>query len=195
MEQRFVNLKEMETRSDDNEDLYIQGYFVVFDDNYDVCPGATESIARGAFSESINGDVRALYNHNHDLVLGRTGAGTLTLREDDHGLYGVIKVNKADSDAMNAYQRIQRGDICGASFGFEIADEKQEIREDGSVHWTIRKVDPLYEISPCVFPAYKGTQIGTRADELENIRKRAAQAKKERADAWAENLRSKLKGE
>lgn len=195
MEQRYMPIKEIETRSDDNDDLYIEGYFVVFDDVYKVCPGATESIARGAFADSIGGDVRALYNHNHDLVLGRSGAGTLTLKEDEHGLYGRIKVNRNDTDAMNAYQRIQRGDISGASFGFEIADEVSEIRENGDVHWTIRKVDPLYEISPCVFPAYQGTAIGTRAKDLEAIRQRQADSKKALIDSWATNLRTKLKGE
>lgn len=194
MEQRYLELKDIQTRSDDN-DLYIEGYFVVFDDTYEVCPGATESIARGAFEESINGDVRALYNHNKDLVLGRTGAGTLTLREDEHGLYGRIKVNKNDTDAMNAYQRIQRGDISGASFGFDIQDEIAETRADGSIHWTIRKVNPLYEISPCVFPAYKGTSIGTREHDLEALRERAKESRKMIATAWADNLRTKLKGE
>ena len=199
MEQRFLNLKEIETRSDDDENLYIEGYFVVFDDVYKVCPGATESVARGAFADSINGDVRALYNHNHDLVLGRTGAGTLQLREDEHGLYGRIKVNKADTDAMNAYQRIQRGDIWGASFGFDIQDEVSEIMENGDVHWTIRKVNPLYEISPCVFPAYQGTAIGTRAQDLEAIRQRekqmAEENQKNEIRSWKKNLLDKLKGE
>ena len=113
MEQRMLKMHDMQTRSDDNDDLVIEGYFAVYGDIYNVWEGATESIAPGAFSESISGDVRALYNHDDSLILGRTSAGTLTLRDDSHGLWGSIKINRNDTDAMNAYERIKRGDVTG----------------------------------------------------------------------------------
>lgn len=188
-EERYLPLHEIETRSDsDTGDLYLEGYFAVFGDIYTVWEGATESIAPGAFSESIHGDVRALYNHNEDLILGRTSAGTMELREDSHGLWGRIKLNRNDTDAMNAYERIKRGDITGCSFGFNIASELTETKEDGSVHWTITKVDPLYEISPCVFPAYEATSVSARGKQLEDMKERKLQIRKE-------ELRRKLKGE
>ncbi|MBQ1317561.1 MAG: HK97 family phage prohead protease, partial [Lachnospiraceae bacterium] len=71
MEQRYMQMQDVTTRSDDNGEIYLEGLFAVYDSVYHVYPGATESIARGAFAESINGDVRALYNHNSDIVLGR----------------------------------------------------------------------------------------------------------------------------
>lgn len=188
METRYMQMKEVSTRSDDNGDLYLEGMFVVYDSEYQVFDGATESIARGAFSESIGGDVRALYNHNTDLVLGRTSAGTLELRDTETGLWGRIKVNRDDTDAMNAYTRIVRGDVTGCSFGFEIEDEATERRADGTIHWTIKKVNPLYEVSPCVFPAYEATHISARGRDLENIKKRQAQE-------WRVQMRTKLKGE
>lgn len=179
MEQRMLKMHDMQTRSDDNDDLILEGYFAVYGDIYNVWEGATESIAPGAFSESISGDVRALYNHDDSLILGRTSAGTLTLRDDSHGLWGSIKINRNDSDAMNAYERIKRGDVTGCSFGFNIESEETEYRDDGTVHWTITKVNPLYEVSPCVFPAYGATNVSARGAELDEMKKRKLELRKQ----------------
>lgn len=179
MEQRMLKMHDMQTRSDDNDDLVIEGYFAVYGDIYNVWEGATESIAPGAFSESISGDVRALYNHDDSLILGRTSAGTLTLRDDSHGLWGSIKINRNDTDAMNAYERIKRGDVTGCSFGFNIESEETEYRDDGTVHWTITKVNPLYEVSPCVFPAYGATTVSARGAELDAMKKRKLELRKQ----------------
>ena len=189
MEQRYLNWQDIQTRSDENtEDLYIEGYFSVFNEIYNVWDGVTESIAPGAFTNSMNGDVRALYNHNTDLILGRTTNGTLELKQDDHGLWGRIKLNRKDSDAVNAYERIARGDITGCSFGFEIKSEERTVSDDGSVHYTIKEVDPLYECSPCVFPAYEATHVEARHLGEENIKKRMH-------DEWVIRMKTKLKGE
>ena len=179
MEQRTLLMHDMQTRSDDNDDLYLEGYFAVYGDIYNVWDGATESIAPGAFEESIHGDVRALYNHDDNLILGRTSAGTLELKDDSHGLWGRIKLNRNDTDAMNAYERIKRGDVTGCSFGFNIESEETDYREDGTVHWTITKVNPLYEISPCVFPAYGATSVSARGKELDDMRKRKLELRKQ----------------
>lgn len=189
MEQRFLKMHNIETRStENNDDLYIEGYFSVFGDVYEVWDGVTESIAPGAFTNSINGDVRALYNHNTDLILGRTTNNTLELRQDDTGLWGRIKLNKKDSDAVNAYERIARGDITGCSFGFDIKDEERTVSDDGTVHYTIKEVDPLYEISPCVFPAYSATRVESRHKNEENIKKRSL-------NEWKIQMKNRLKGE
>ena len=179
MEQRMLKMHDMQTRSDDNDDLVLEGYFAVYGDIYNVWEGATESIAPGAFSESISGDVRALYNHDDSLILGRTSAGTLELKDDSHGLWGRIKINRNDTDAMNAYERIKRGDVTGCSFGFNIESEETEYRDDGTVHWTITKVNPLYEVSPCVFPAYGATTVSARGAELDAMKKRKLELRKQ----------------
>ena len=165
---------EFTTREDENK-LSIEGYFAVFNSNYDIAPGMSESIAQGAFSDTISGDIRALINHDTTLVLGRTKAATLQLREDSHGLWGHVDINPNDGDAMNLYERVKRGDVDQCSIGFDIRSEDTDIREDGSIHWTIRDVD-LYEVSCCTFPAYQETSISARTAQRDEIKAREAQA-------------------
>ena len=172
MEKRYLHMHDIKTRSADNDEKVIEGYFAVFNEIYQVWKDVTESIAPGAFTDSLNGDIRALYNHNTDQILGRTSAGTLTLKQDEKGLWGQIKVNERDTEAVNVYERIARGDISGCSFGFDIESEEVRVNDDGSVHYTITKVNPLYEVSPCVFPAYEQTSVESRGKEARVIRKR-----------------------
>lgn len=187
MENRYYQMHDIKTRSEDESgERIVEGYFAVFDEIYTVWPGVTESIRAGAFDESISQDVRALYNHNTDQILGRVSAGTLTLKQDSHGLWGQIKINSKDTEAVNVYERIARGDITGCSFGFEIESEERDIHEDGSVHYTITKVNPLFEVSPCVFPAYEATNISSRGRDLDEIKKRSLQA-------WKDQMVERLK--
>ena len=189
MEHRFYQIEDVKTRSaEDGKDLFIEGYFSVFNSDYEVWDGVTESIAPGAFDESVNDDVRALFNHNTDLILGRTTNGTLELRQDNHGLWGRIKINPNDTDAVNAYERVARGDVTGCSFGFDIESETRTVSDDGSVHYTINKVSPLFEVSPCVFPAYEATHIDARGRNEENIKKREH-------EEWKMRMLSRVKGE
>lgn len=138
-------------------------YFAVFNTPTELWPGCIEQIAPGAFASSLSGDVRALVDHETRLVIGRTTVGTLTLREDDIGLYGEIKINEHDSDAMNLYARVQRGDVSQCSFGFDIVAEDYIASPDGQTcTWTIREVI-LYEVSIVTFPAYEATSATARA--------------------------------
>lgn len=167
--------------------IFIEGYFAVFNKRYEIYEGCAETILPGAFSETLDNDIRALLNHNTDIVLGRNKAGTLTLREDDYGLYGSIEINKADSDAMNLYARVQRGDVTQCSFGFEILEETYESDSFGNVLWKIAKVK-LYEVSVVTFPAYEDTIVQARKDDFANIQKR-------KLDEWKQKQLQKLKGE
>lgn len=175
---------EFNTREDGGE-LYIEGYFAVFNSNYEIGSGMSESIAPGAFTEALGGDVRALVNHDTTLVLGRNKANTLELKEDAHGLWGKVRINPNDSAAMDAYERVKRGDVDGCSIGFDIESEKTEFLENGDVHWTIEKVNPLYEVSCCTFPAYKETNISARAKQRDELKKREL-------DAWREKTKERL---
>ena len=175
------------TTRDDDGKLSIEGYFAVFDSIYEIAPNMTESIAHGAFDNTLSDDVRCLINHDTTLVLGRTKAGTLQLRTDNRGLWGHVDINPNDVDAMNLYNRVARGDVDQCSFGFDIIDEETEFRDDGAVHWTIKEVK-LYEVSPCTFPAYEETNIAARTKERAELIKR-------KNDAWRENMLNKLKGE
>ena len=175
MEKREVRpiLTEFITR--DEEKPTIEGYFAVFNTIYEIAPGMTESVAPGAFSRTLSGDIRALTNHDTTLVLGRTKAHTLELREAEHGLWGKITVNPNDRDAMNLYERVKRGDVDQCSFGFEIVNEETDFRDDGSIHWTITDVN-LFEVSACTFPAYQETNISARSEEREAMLKRELEA-------------------
>lgn len=170
---------------EDGEALVIEGYFSVFDSNYDIAPQMSESVAKGAFTDCLEDDVRALINHDTTLVLGRTKANTLTLAQDDKGLFGRIIINPNDVDAMNLYNRVKRGDVDQCSFGFDILSEDTDIREDGSVHWTINSVK-LYEVSVCTFPAYEATAVSARTSQLAEIEAR-------KTEAWKEKIKNRLK--
>lgn len=150
-----------QTRSDENGPV-IAGYFAVFNNPTELWPGCIEQIAPGAFASSLGGDVRALIDHDTRLVIGRTTVGTLTLREDATGLYGEIKINEHDSDAMNLYARVQRGDVSQCSFGFDIIAEDYVASPDGQTcTWTVRDL-VLYEVSVVTFPAYEATSVSAR---------------------------------
>ena len=177
---------EFQTR-EDGENLSIEGYFAVFNSNYDIGYGMSESIAPGAFDGTLSDDVRALINHDTTLVLGRTAAHTLELKQDERGLWGRIAINPNDSDAMNLYNRVKRGDVNQCSFGFDILDEETEFLGDDEIHWTIKAVK-LYEVSCCTFPAYEETSIAARQRDAEELKKRAL-------EAWKEKQRQRLKGE
>lgn len=175
-----------QTRDDDG-DLYIEGYFAVFNTKYELWDGAAETVMPGAFSDTLSEDIRALINHNARLVLGRNKAGTLLLSEDSRGLYGKIKVNQDDVDAMNLYSRIQRGDVDQCSFGFDILSEDFEHNPDtGEDLWKITKVK-LYEVSAVTFPAYEETSISARKRDFEEIQRR-------KTEAWKHDQKNKLKG-
>lgn len=176
-----------ETRQEEDGKKFISGYFAVFNSNYQIWDGATESIDPHAFDETLGNDVRALIDHQTHLVLGRNKAGTLTLRIDSRGLWGDVEINEDDQDAMNLYARVQRGDVDQCSFGFDIQEEKFEEREDGSVHWTILKIY-LYEVSVCTFPAYEDTSVSARKNDLKTIEQR-------KVDVFKKDLLKKLKGD
>lgn len=165
----------------------IEGYFAIFNSDYEIWPGAIEQVAPGAFTSALGGDIRALADHDTRIVLGRTTAGTLELREDEKGLYGVIKINPEDQEAMNLYHRVQRGDVTQCSFGFDIVAEDYEHRPDGSDLWIIRDV-VLYEVSVVTFPAYAETSVQARKDDINTIRSRQLAARKsalkERIAKW-----------
>lgn len=178
-------MSEFKTREEENVKK-ISGYFSVFNSNYELWDGATESIDPHAFDNALSGDVRCLINHDTTLVLGRNKAGTLTLKVDSRGLWGEVIINEEDQDALNLYARVKRGDVDQCSFGFFIKSEEFIENSDGSIHWTIKDVD-LYEVSVCTFPAYEDTSVSARKKEFDQMKKRSTEALKNK-------LFNKLKG-
>lgn len=186
-DERQIRFSAAQFRAEDQENVRkISGYFSVFGDTYDMWPDVTESIDPHAFDGALNDDIRALIDHETRLVLGRTVAGTLRLRVDNHGLWGEIDINPDDTDAMNLYARVKRGDVNQCSFGFDILDEERSINENtGAAHYTIKAVR-LYEVSVCTFPAYKATGVEARAQQ-------ERQRKKREFEHWREEQKRRIK--
>ena len=174
-----------ETLEADGE-MYISGYFAVFNSEYEMWPGAVESIADSAFEGALADDIRCLIDHETRLVLGRNKAGTLTLKTDSRGLWGEVRINPNDQDAVNLYERVKRGDVDQCSFGFDILDEEFVDRGD-SVKWIIKKVK-LYEVSVVTFPAYEETSVSARKRQL-------GERKQKSLAAWKQRTLKALKGE
>jgi len=148
---------------DEDKSPKIVGYAAVFNSLSEDLGGFREIIEPGAFQESIKrDDIRALFNHNSDFVLGRNKAGTLNLEEDEKGLSFTINP-PGTTWANDLLVSIDRGDISQMSFGFFVESDRWE-KKDGEVIRYLEKVN-LLEISPVPFPAYPETSVDTRSFE------------------------------
>lgn len=184
METRMINSAAKFQTRNDNGERYIEGYFAVFGDVYELWGDVTESVGRNAFDETMSGDIRVLVNHDTAMVLGRNKAGTAEFRIDDHGLWCSVRINQNDTDAMNCWERVSRGDVNQASFGFEILQESRE-RNGNRIHYTLEKVR-LHEVSVCTFPAYNSTSLTARGADENHIKKR-------RFELWKEQQEERMK--
>lgn len=197
MERRIMEMKDTKIREEGGK-RYLEGYFAVFDKPYRVFDGWEETIAPGAFRSFLDGgqDVKVLWNHNHDIVLGSTENQTAVLQEDEAGLFGSVEINERDQEAVNAYERVARGDVRGCSFGFDIENQEEKWDENGVLHTRIIAVSPLYEVSPCTFPAYEATSVEARhKEDFEKAKETYERAKEERRSKWREDSKKRLKGE
>lgn len=168
-----------ELRAEGAQDsMLIEGYFAVFNTKTELWRGAFEKVDPGAFNETLSNDIRALINHDTSMVLGRNKSGTLELKVDTRGLWGRVTINSNDTDAVNLYERVKRGDVDQCSFGFNIVEELTDIKDDGTIEWTLMKVD-LHEVSICTFPAYQDTAVSAREADFEVEKSRLMEVKKQ----------------
>lgn len=178
-----IKTREMYLKTDfqvrqQDDDKYIEGYFIRFNEETKLWKDAFEEVDPGAVDDSLkNNDIRCLFNHDTSIVLGRTGNGTLELKKDSIGVFGRVKINPNDKQALDIYARIERGDINACSFGFNIINEEIQNRDDGTVKFILKKID-LHEVSPVTFPAYPTTSIQARKQDLAEHKKRKLEAKK-----------------
>lgn len=142
----------------------IAGHAALFDAISEDLGGFRERIRPGAFAASLAGDdVRALFNHDPNVILGRNRAGTLRLAEDAQGL--AIEIDPPDTQgARDLLVSIARGDVSQMSFGFAVNTDGQVWEKDaqGRVLRTLTSVR-LFDVSPVVFPAYPDTAVAVRA--------------------------------
>jgi HK97 family phage prohead protease len=167
------------TREEDSPDeRVIEGYFALYESETELWKDSFEIINRGAFEKTIKqNDIRALWNHNTQYVLGRSKNGSLELKADEKGLFGTIKLPKTQY-ADDLYELVSRGDIDQASFGFNIIDEELEVLENGGYRWRINDID-LHEISVVTFPAYENTTVQAREKQVQAIEQRKLQERKD----------------
>lgn len=189
----MLPLKEIRINESDGGTC-IEGHAAVFDSWSETLGGIfpfKEKVRKGAFAESIGkDDIRALFNHDPNYVLGRNRAGTLELVEDDVGLR--VRITPPDTSwAMDITTSIRRGDISQMSIGFVVEDDEWSSK-DGIDTRELKKVR-LFDVSPVTFPAYTATDVGVRAmqeydvykteqrkvaEETENAVKKAKQQEK-----------------
>ncbi|HEM2900884.1 HK97 family phage prohead protease [Streptococcus suis] len=181
---------QFQTREEqESGDLILSGYFIKFDEETELWPGYFEVIKREGVEKAIkDADIRALFNHDHSLVLGRTGNETVRLGVDDVGLFGDIIINKDDPQAVGAYARVQRGDVIGCSFGFFPIKINTVERDDGTYLDTILDLE-IFEVSPCTFPAYPQTEIAARQKDFES----QLRANREMLDKRKKEIKEKFK--
>ena len=177
-ERRFLPLAVggLEVRAGDGEKpAQLTGHAAVFNEWTSISSwwGSSlwdERIAPGAFKKTIReADVRALWNHDQNVVLGRNKAGTLELSEDDKGL--LVKITPPDSEwGRPVLEAVRRGDVSGMSIAFEVVQEEwtrpdRKKDPEAKSQRTIKEVK-LYDVSPVTFPAYPQTDISARSESL-----------------------------
>lgn len=147
---------------------HLIGYAAVFDEQSQNLGGFVEKIDPHAFDAAIGGDVRALWNHDPNFVLGRTQSGTLRLRVDRRGLHVDIDP-PATSWAGDFLKSIARGDVDQMSFGFNAVRDQWTTARDGKAVRRLLEVK-LHDVSPVTFAAYPQTTVGVRAEAARHTR-------------------------
>ena len=138
------------------------GYASVFNRLSQNLGGFVERVAQGTFAKTIQeADVRALFNHDADQVLGRSKSGTLRMQEDEKGLRYEIDLPNTQLGRDLAVL-LERGDVSGSSFGFLTVSDSWGTTEDGYPLRTLTEVK-LRDVSPCVFPAYEASEASLRS--------------------------------
>ena len=161
-EHRFVQSRELRVKRNDAGQPVVEGYAAVFNSLSEDLGGFREQILPGAFATSLqsNPDVRALFNHNEDNVLGRTKSGTLDLSEDETGLYWRCTLPDT-AMARDLAVSIERGDIDQCSFGFYCVDDDWAMLDDTPVRSV--KAAEVFDVSAVTYPAYTATSVAMRS--------------------------------
>ena len=185
MERRYFQIQDLEVRAaDDGSGNTITGHAVVFDTLSEDMGAFREVVRPGAFDRTLTegSDVRAFWNHNSDLILGREKADTLSLEVDEVGLRFSIAAPNTTA-GQDALESIRRGDVDQMSFGFTAEEDRLSTQEDGSTLRELIDVS-LFEVSPVVFPAYTETSAEVRSQQVSTeLRSRIDEFRKSETEA------------
>lgn len=169
---------------EEGDTVTVSGYAAVFNEEADIGGYFREKIAPGAFKNAIGrDDVVFLINHE-GLPLGRTRSGTLTLKEDERGLYMESELDATDPDVQAIVPKMKRGDLDKMSFAFFPVRQEWDDSEETPLR-TIMEVE-LADVSVVTMPAYDGTEIGLRSLE------RHREAKQQQRDTGATKARMRM---
>ncbi len=184
-ERRFITT-EVRAVQEQGAPARLVGYAAVFNSWSEDLGGFREKIDPGTFQRAIGEqDIRCLFNHNADVVLGRNLSKTLRLIEDETGLR--YEVDLPDTQAArDLYVSVSRGDVTGCSFTFRTVRDEWLNHPDGQVERTLKDVD-LLDVGPVTFPAYPETTVMVRS-MVEQMRQ-AAQTELTDAAGAAEKAR------
>jgi HK97 family phage prohead protease len=164
-ERRFFPASQLKVEKRYNGEKTITGYSAIFNKLSEDLGGFREKIKPGAFKNALAGsDVRALFNHDSNFVLGRESAGTLKLKEDNMGLQMVLDPPETQF-ARDLVVLIERGDVKDQSFAFMVAvDSWQNLDNEGKMAIrTIEEIDQIFDVSIVTYPAYPDTSVALRS--------------------------------
>jgi hypothetical protein len=189
----FLNVREMEREErvwdmefrvvrEENKTPIVRGIAAVFNKLSENLGGFREKIDPGAFDSVMGDDVRALFNHDRNLILARTKPGTLRLAVTDEGLAYEYD-DPGNTYSLDLLRSLERGDISQSSFAFYVDDDKWEEDSEGRVIRTIKKFKRLFDVSPVTYPAYPDTSVGKRSLEVfETEKTNRLQAQKDKEE-------------
>ena len=167
MNDREMRCYSGEVRAEQQSDqpTRIIGYGSVFNSRSEPLWGFREIIKPGAFDDVLTNDVRALFNHDPNFILGRNAANTLSLSVDDRGLQYNIVAPDTQTIRDLVIAPMMRGDINQSSFAFQVARDGEDWYQDdeGIVIREISKFSRLYDVSPVTYPAYQDADSGVRS--------------------------------
>jgi hypothetical protein len=173
LERRFFAIEGLTVETREGKAPLIRGHAAVFGQLSEDLGGFREQIAPGAFESAVAGDddVRALFNHDPNFILGRNRSKTLRLKEDSRGL--AIEIDAPETDTIRdlVLAPIARGDVSQMSFGFTVRPNGQDWAKDdeGRVIRTLKSLR-TFDVSPVVFPAYLGTDVSMREVAVRELR-------------------------
>lgn len=156
---------EFRAADDDGQAPRIVGYAAVFSTRSSLLFGSfVEEIAPGAFDDVMGDDVRALFNHDPNFVLGRSRSNTLQLTLDTRGLAYSITPPDTQTVRDMVLAPLARGDVTGSSFRFRVAKDGDEWRQEGEIIVrTIHKFAALMDVGPVTYPAYDDSHAAQRS--------------------------------
>ncbi|MBZ5203204.1 HK97 family phage prohead protease [Planomicrobium chinense] len=178
IEKRYLDSVEVRA-ADDTEKRIVSGYALRFNTWSNNLGGFIETIDPAALDDADMTDVRALYEHSPQMILGRTKAGTLKLEKDEVGLRFECELPDT-TYARDLYENIRNGNISQCSFGFKLEKGGDSLRfdsQDKLYRRTLKKIKSIFDVSIVAYPAYSDTDVAPalrsiqQTEELADLQK------------------------